>query len=780
MDRGDQRARRDRGYFEGLFLEILSETRHLTRKEASIEIGRCIKSIALKNNIKESEVYEIFYSIDFVYEGIVCSLPFPGPGKDSRDEIVLSEEKCREMCTTVWFEGKCYPRFFENSKKINEDPDSFAKELSTPDLKNFLELAAYLYFNYEGGGLTDNSYDALEYLYLKRTKTRARKDDLKLLVGALPVPRMRVKLPHYMGSLPKAKLGDPILDIITSQPKVLVMAKEDGVSVMIVYSKGKPAKAYTRGDGVTGGNIDFILRYLDIPGKISTPELTVRGELVIARKVFEEKYSRIYSTPRSFVSSKVNSGYETQGLEDLRYVAYEIISPTRESNSPLEDQLKKLDLLGFEVVDHFTQTDVSLANLVKVYRDLRLTSRDDIDGIVLNPVHDRSGFTNPKFTNLSFADPGGFAKVAFKPFLDEHTRYSKVIRVKWSPTRTGKIFPKIYYEAIYVLGKRYTKSTGHSAGKIRDWLVTKGASVKIVISGDTIPVIKEVTALEGVTEEDIIYPDTLLGWEWKGRDIYLTDPDSNPKVLKRRMLYFWKTLKTPGIGPKTVKKFYEEGYEDVRSLIPLSQKKLQEIKGFGGKRGVSIYESMHTTLQNSRFDRIITALGTMKGIGRSLLKEVTKIYPDFFFPGKNQRSLEEIKIKGLGPARIKELYKGGAIIKELFSGSAEFDIIIKKEKARIKELASTPKNELLDGYSIVFTGFLGEPDFQLEDYIYDSGGRISSSVASDTVAVVCRNPLEWSKKMESARENNIPILTVKEFIKRFDIPFGISPEDQEL
>lgn len=757
----------DRGYFEGLFLEILSETRRLTKKEASIEIGRCIKSIALKNNVKESEVYEIFYSIDFVYEGIVCSLPFPGPGKDSQENY--SEEKCREMCTTVWFEGKCYPRFFENSKKINEDPDSFAKELSTPDLKNFLELAAYLYFNYEGGGLTDNSYDALEYLYLKRTKTRARKDDLKLLVGALPVPRMRVKLPHYMGSLPKAKLGDPILDVITSQPKVLVMAKEDGVSVMIVYSKGKPTKAYTRGDGVTGGNIDFILRYLNIPEKISTPELTVRGELVIARKVFEEKYSRVYSTPRSFVSSKVNSGYESQGLEDLRYVAYEIISPTSESNSHLEDQLKKLDLLGFEVVDHFTQTDVSLANLVKVYRDLRLTSRDDIDGIVLNPVSARSSFTN-----------SSFSKVAFKPFLDEHTRYSKVTRVKWSPTRTGKIFPKIYYEAIYVLGKRYTKSTGHSAGKIRDWLVTKGASVKIVISGDTIPVIKEVKALEGVTEEDIVYPDSNLQWEWKGRDIYLTDPDSNPKVLKRRMLYFWKTLKTPGIGPKTVKKFYEVGYSDARSLIRVSQKQLQEIKGFGGKRGASIYESMHVTLQNSRFDRIITALGAMKGIGRSLLKEVTKIYPDFFFPGKTPKKLEEIKIKGLGPARIKELYKGGVIIKELFSGSAEFDIIIKKEKVRIKALESTPKNELLDGYSIVFTGFLGEPDFQLEDYIYDSGGRVSSSVASDTVAVVCRNPLEWSKKMESARENNIPILTAKEFIKRFNIPFGVSPEDEDL
>ncbi len=157
------------------------------------------------------------------------------------------------------FEGKCYPRFFPNAETINEDPDKFAKGLTTKELESILRLAAYLYYNYEGGNLSDNSYDAIEHYLNKKEKTKLRRADQKA-VGALPIERIRTKLPYPMGSLEKLKPGATTLVKYLSSPLASLgwSVNEDGVSALVVYSGGKVQNIYSRGDGTIGGDVTFI------------------------------------------------------------------------------------------------------------------------------------------------------------------------------------------------------------------------------------------------------------------------------------------------------------------------------------------------------------------------------------------------------------------------------------------------------------------------------------------------------------------------------------------
>ena len=66
-----------------------------------------------------------------------------------------------------------------DAEKINEDPDKYIEThlKDTKLLEKMINISAYLYHNFDGGGLTDNSFDALEYYLNKRLKAKSRKYD---------------------------------------------------------------------------------------------------------------------------------------------------------------------------------------------------------------------------------------------------------------------------------------------------------------------------------------------------------------------------------------------------------------------------------------------------------------------------------------------------------------------------------------------------------------------------------------------------------------------------
>ena len=101
----------------------------------------------------------------------------------------------------------------------------------------------------------------------------------------------------------------------------------DGVSCLIVYDNtGNLQVAYSRGDGVEGADITRHIKNIsNVPKKISG-KMLVRGELIMNKETFLEKYAKEFKNPRNMVAGLFNrKESRITALNDVDFIAYEIV-----------------------------------------------------------------------------------------------------------------------------------------------------------------------------------------------------------------------------------------------------------------------------------------------------------------------------------------------------------------------------------------------------------------------------------------------------------------------
>jgi len=156
------------------------------------------------------------------------------------------------------------------------------ENLKENQLVDMIKDSSHAYYNTNHPFMTDNEYDIVKE-YMER---KYPKNDVIDQVGA-PVIKNKVKLPFNMPSMDKIKPDSGALANWTKKytgPYVL-SCKLDGVSGMYV-SGTTDSKLYTRGDGFVGQDISYLLKKMNLP---NVPNLVVRGEFIIPKKVFDEK-----------------------------------------------------------------------------------------------------------------------------------------------------------------------------------------------------------------------------------------------------------------------------------------------------------------------------------------------------------------------------------------------------------------------------------------------------------------------------------------------------------
>jgi len=722
------------------YIDKISSEKNVSPKEAAELIDKCIRRIALDQDIDYQEAYSTIYSPEYLSK---CVL-----GKCDK----MTVEQCYESCHCAVYNDQCISREIENVELINRDPDKFAQGLHSKALENLVEKAAFLYFNYEGGGLTDNAYDALEYHLNKRLKLKERRREK---VGAPPIKRIRTTLPYLMPSLEKIKPGTKGLETFlnkcnASDDKEIVWSdKLDGVSGLVVYKGGKITGVYVRGDGIEGGDVTFVKDYIDFP-KLDG-DYAIRGEFVIEKRTFYEKYSDNYSNPRSFVTSKINSGFVSPMLVDIDFVAYSIIDGKRCKPSKV---FKQLDVWGFKTpANGLFENCVLTFELMMLYKKRREESVYKIDGLVLT-VNDDEADTK-----------------AFKMLLEEQIRETKITNIDWNISRHGRYVPVAIYESVFIDDVRLHRASAFNAAHVRDWSMGKGTKIKIARSGDVIPHINDV-------EVDIniipIYPDEERGeWHWERSDIVLNEVDSNKWVQIKRISYFFEVIGVPGIREGTVKTLWEYDFNTIEKLTQAKPEDLIKVKGIGKKKSQDFYKNIHEVMRKTRLDRFLAATTTFKSsIGRKLIIRLMSKYPNVINDDpetiRKHLSKKENKIPGFGPKRIESVARDMKNFREFLYSLNEDDVkhAIEYNQKRIKTIV---KNPLIDGKKFVLTGFM-KTNYELEDYIYDHGGDIIGSVTSDTEAVISNNILEISKKMISANELGVNVYSMSEFANMFKTP----------
>lgn len=739
------------------FIEDVAKSRKISTSDALDLFDKCVTNVAIDSGLSFSDVFNIAIEEEVLKECLRGSCN------------VLTIKQCAKSCRCAEYYDengifRCVSRKIKNAELINADPDRYVLEnlRKTSDLKNLVHLASYLYYNYDGGGLSDNAFDALHYHLKKREKIATQRYEK---IGAPPVGKIRTTLPYPMPSLTKVKPGTKeLFTFLTTAEDISWSVKLDGVSGMLVYKNGELKKIFTRGDGVIGGDVSYLKDILrNIPIKIEpTEELVVRGEFVMSKQMWK-KYEGTFSNARNFVSSRINSGYVAPGITDIDFVAYRILKKGEDDVLPPTLALLYLSSIGFKTVEHDIFIEPTVFQIMELYREKRETSQYYIDGLVLSyniehaPVKKGDLPDSPTDT------------VAFKMMLEEQIRSTRVLDVEWNISRHGRYVPVVIYESVYVNGVRMHRATGHNANHIRDWNMGKGTEIKVVRSGDVIPSIVDVKVNENAVP---IMPSITYEWYWKGKDIVLKEIEKNRDVQIKRIVHFYETIGVPSLREKTAEKMWESGMKTAEAIAAADIKDFMKLKGFAKLSSEKLYKNVHEIMQKTPIDRYLVASTTFaSGLGRKMIKQLFKAVPNIFDMSENEIRKSLKSVKGFGPKRIQMVAEGMPKFRNyLFSfGEKDITAAIRYNEEKHKKMLKEGLNPMIKGKMFVFTGFFGNIDYDLEDYIYDNDGDFASVVSSSTEAVVSANLMESTTKMKDAFKLGVKVLSLQEFFQKYNI-----------
>ena len=637
-------------------------------------------------------------------------------------------------------------------KYINEYPEEYAKSLTEDQLAQAIRFFSDSYYNEGTSGISDNSFDALVWCLKKKSKKTYD------IIGAEPRERLRSELPFFAPSLTKVKVGTDLSNFIKTDEQIVAMDKLDGVSGIVEYQNGVAKNVYLRGNGKTGANISYVLDYINMPKLRNYSEMVVRGEFVMAKKIWNEKYStdpreKIFTTSRNFVCGKLNGTTASTALQDIKFVAFDIMHLSGDQLPSPSQCIRILHTEGFEVVNCRLTVSILTTDVVGFFSDRRDNSIYPIDGIVLaidKPRKVPNKLENPTHT------------VAFKAQLDEQIKITEVIGVDWRISRHGRLVPVVEFKPVFIEGRRLSKATGHNARRcVETWKIGLGTKIQVTASGGIIPKIVDVVEIRGQP----LLPQQVPAWKWQGCDIVLLDIEGNVDVQKKRLVHFFKELNIPGIREGMISRIFDGGLNTLQLILRATEARLRQIRGIGPKKSAEYRKSITEKLPYSKMYRLMYASNCFdKGLGKVFMRQISVSIPTFLFETDNVLGYRLRQIRGIGPKRAISFIEGIAKFRLFIQ---DFPNVYENNRLYFDELNKKGFNRNIVGRKFVFTNLDND---NLEDYILDHRGSLEKAVGADTAAVISGNPLDLTPKIREARKLGIRVYTLSEF----QTVFGIS------
>jgi DNA ligase (NAD+) len=578
------------------------------------------------------------------------------------------------------------------------------------------------YFNSGSPIMSDDAYDEL-------CQELSNLNTLPIEVGCTPKFN-KIQLPIYMGSLTKHNDNKSIKNFLDKfdHKTFLVQEKLDGVSCLYEYTPSKNIKLYTRGNGTIGTDITHLLNYgLKIPtsNMLSlTHSFMVRGELIISKQIFKDKYTINFKNIRNMVSGQLTKKVPDKTIiSDINFVAYEVIEPQLKCQKSMVEQYQFLKEHNFKVV-HNREIDRNFLNqkiLMDYLNQRKKKSLYDIDGLVvtINEEYIREEQMNPRYS------------FAFK--IQGEVAEATVDHISWNLSKSGKYKPQIFIKPINLSGVTISSLTGFNAKYIVDNKIGKGSILSITRSGDVIPHILAV-----LQESSQIYlPEQS---KWNSVDLYHNFDDIPDEVVVKQMVYFFTSLNCLNCKDKTILKIYNAGYKTIESVIQARVEDLKQIEGIGQVLATNIIESVRTKIKEATIHELLASLNCFgEGIGLKKIKNI------------NLNNPCNLQVKGLSETTIKE---------KILPRWEESLNRVKNIKKMVGVEADL--NEDLEDFNgpfkdkvFVFTGFR---DAALEKKLIDLGGRVTTTISKKSTDLIIASDHNTKSSTKLLKAQNLGII----------------------
>jgi NAD-dependent DNA ligase len=603
--------------------------------------------------------------------------------------------------------------------------------------------------------INDNQFDILEdFIREKFPENKV----IRLIGAPIPVGKNKAVLPYEMWSMDKIKPDTKALDSWKKKflGPYVISCKLDGVSGLYTTEGPGGPKLYTRGDGKVGQDVSHFIPYLRLPSVNVGEGVVIRGEFVIPKAVFDEKYKKDFANARNLVSGIVNQKSIDQKIKDVHFVAYEVIVPTLKPSEQFEF-LKNLDIdsVMYEEIGGDKLTNEYLSETLI---DWRKNYVYEIDGVIVvdDKIYPRKS-GNPEHA------------FAFKMVLSDQVAESTVVDVLWSPSKDGYLKPRVQIKPVNLGGVRIEFATGFNGSFIKDNLIGIGAVVEIIRSGDVIPYIKKVV----VGAEEPKMPSVPYKWNDTHVDVLLEDKMSDETVREKNIAKFFKDIGVEGLGSGNVARIIKSGYDSVPKIINMSVDDLMGVEGFQKTTANKIHNGIRDRLDKVSLPTLMTATNIFgRGFSDKKIELIMENYKDVFTSkiGEEEKIKKISEIKGMALKSAKDFVEKIDDFEDFLMETDMFYKLNQYEKARvegsIKEKAVDVTNPLY-GKAIVFSGFRNA---ELEKKLKEMGAKMASSVSKNTFAVVVKDSEgDETGKVLDAKKLGVMVVSLDEFVNKFNL-----------
>lgn len=651
------------------------------------------------------------------------------------------------------------------------------------ELIEILNQANYNYYVLDHPTITDQEYDKYlrELIKLEEKHPELKREDSPTSrVGGTVIDTFN-KIVHEVPMMSLSNVFneseivafDERIRKEIKKPNYVTELKIDGLSVSLLYEKGKLVRGATRGDGVTGEDITHNVKTIkSIPLSLTRPlDIEVRGEIYMSKKSFEDlnekrvqKGEEPFANPRNAAAGSVRQlDSSVAASRNLDAFLYHIPEPEKYDIHSQEQALNFMKELGFvvnpniRVVHNLTE----LLDFTNYWTEHRNDLPYEIDGIVIK-LNDLEGQKRLGYT-------AKYPKWATAYKFPATLALTKLKDIKFTVGRTGQVIPNAILEPVILMGSTISKTTLHNEDYVKERDIRIGDTVAIKKAGDVIPEVVKVIE-ERRTGDEIPFVMTtecpichskLVRKETEAA-YYCVNEHCDAKRMEGLIHFVSRNaMNIEGFGDRIIEDFYNMGYlKNIVDFYELYQYKeeLMELEGFGEKKIQNLLDSIEQSKENS-LERLLFALGI-----RYVGSKTAKILAQQF------KNIDHLMQQDFASLRsIKDI--GDVIAKSIvtyFKQDKNLEIIqgLKDHGINMKYLGTEINEETeFTGKTFVLTGSLEHTTREEAKSLIESlGGNVTGSVSKKTdVVVVGANP---GSKYTKAQSLNIPIWQEQEFIEK--------------
>ena len=248
--------------------------------------------------------------------------------------------------------------------------------------------------------------------------------------------------------------------------------------------------------------------------------------------------------------------------------------------------------------------------------------------------------------------------------------------------------------------------------------------------------------------------------EWTESGVHIKCPNKDcPEVKFLKLSFFFVKFKIDGFAEKTIRKFFDAGYDTVGKILDMNISDIELLDGMAKSSATKILNGFEEKIKNVTFEQIGHASGVFENLGSKKLKTIYdgiqeldpksqsvaylkedmrtsnfKMLSKLLKHDENRQKIFDIllNINGMSDKSVNYFLDGIVKFSYFIEG---LPITIEEEKiAALNDFDYTPQD---------FTGriflFTGTRDEELKKFIEAANGEVKSSLSKNTTDVIAKD-----------------------------------------